>query len=96
MTHKNLDANKTNSDAFTLASYTCTTGIRSDGVGLQGGTTRGYYKGVLQGGTTRGYYKGVLQGVLISMRIKCKLCQYLAAYCQWAANVSDTNLTNCA
>ena len=70
MTHKNLDANKTNSDAFTLASYTCTTGIRSDGVGLQ--------------------------GVLISMRIKCKLCQYLAAYCQWAANVSDTNLTNCA
>jgi len=75
MTHKNLDANKTNSDAFTLASYTCTTGIRSDGVGLQG---------------------GVLQGVLISMRIKCKLCQYLAAYCQWAANVSDTNLTNCA
>jgi len=83
MTHKNLDANKTNSDAFTLASYTCTTGIRSDGVGLQGGTTRGYYK-------------GVLQGVLISMLIKCKLCQYLAAYCQWAANVSDTNLTNCA
>ena len=44
MTHKNLDANKTNSDAFTLASYTCTTGIRSDGVGLQGGTTRGTHQ----------------------------------------------------
>ena len=56
MTHKNLDANKTNSDAFTLASYTCTTGIRSDGVGLQGGTIRGTTGGAT-GGTHQHAHK---------------------------------------
>ena len=36
MTSKNLHANETNSDAFMLASYTCTTGIRSDRSAIKG------------------------------------------------------------